>query len=221
MSESVLVIGSSGHASVVIDALESTGRASILGMFDDFEKVGTVKYGRVLLGGIADIAAVAGRLSTNRFIVAIGDNWQRRQISAKLAESVPGAQFVNVIHPRAYLASSVRLGSGNVIAAGALVGPNSHIANGCIVNTGATVDHDCRLEQFSSIGPGVHLGGNVAIGELTAVGIGANVKHKICIGSRTVVGAGALVLADLPDNILAWGSPARVIRPRTPDEPYL
>ena len=82
MSEPVLVIGSSGHASVVIDAIESGGSAKILGLLDDFETVGTQKYGYSLLGGIADVAAISVRLSANRFIVAIGDNWQRGQISA-------------------------------------------------------------------------------------------------------------------------------------------
>jgi acetyltransferase-like isoleucine patch superfamily enzyme len=35
------------------------------------------------------------------------------------------------------------------------------------------------------------------------------------------VGAGALVLDDVPDQVVAFGAPARVVRPRAVDEPYL
>jgi acetyltransferase-like isoleucine patch superfamily enzyme len=35
------------------------------------------------------------------------------------------------------------------------------------------------------------------------------------------VGAGAVVVDDVPDAVVAYGAPARVVRSRDPDEPYL
>jgi acetyltransferase-like isoleucine patch superfamily enzyme len=32
------------------------------------------------------------------------------------------------------------------------------------------------------------------------------------IGKATVIGAGSLVLNDIPDDVLAYGSPARLVR---------
>ena len=45
--------------------------------------------------------------------------------------------------------------------------------------------------------------------------------HEVTIGADTVVGAGAVVLGDLPDRVVAFGVPARVVRDREPGEPYL
>jgi acetyltransferase-like isoleucine patch superfamily enzyme len=64
-------------------------------------------------------------------------------------------------------------------------------------------------------------GGRVALGTCAAVGLGAKVVHNVRIGAHAVVGAGALVLQDVPDQVVAYGTPARVIRSRGVDDPYL
>ena len=40
-------------------------------------------------------------------------------------------------------------------------------------------------------------------------------------GKNSVVGAGSLVTKDLPDNVLAYGNPAKIIRPREEGENFL
>jgi maltose O-acetyltransferase len=35
----------------------------------------------------------------------------------------------------------------------------------------------------------------------------------VIIGEGSVVGAGSVVLDDVPPNIVAWGNPARMVRP--------
>ena len=104
---------------------------------------------------------------------------------------------------------------------GAVLGPDTRVGEHCIVNTGATLDHDGVLEDFSSLAPGVSAGGNVSIGELTAVAIGAVIVHRIRIGKNCVIGAGSTVLADIPALSIAYGTPARVVRTRSPGDPYL
>ena len=43
-------------------------------------------------------------------------------------------------------------------------------------------------------------------------GLNVTVLKEVTIGEGSVVGANSLVLHDLPDNVLAGGSPAKVIR---------
>ena len=68
------------------------------------------------------------------------------------------------------------------------------------------------IGDHAHIAPGVHLGGDVTIGEGTLIGIGAVVMPQRRVGAWCTVGAGAVVTRDLPDQVVAIGAPARVIR---------
>jgi len=221
MTRRVIIAGSSGHSSVVLDALLAGGAWKAVGLLDSFLEEGNVRHGHKILGNLEDAAAIAAREDCRSFFVAVGDNWRRRELTWRLTASVEAAEFINVLHPNATVARSAQLGAGVAILAGAIVGPGSVIGDGVLLNTGASADHDCQLRPFASLGPRACLGGTVSVGEGTAICIGATVKHRITIGSWSVVGAGATVLHDLPDSIVAFGTPARVMSSREPADQYL
>ena len=52
----------------------------------------------------------------------------------------------------------------------------------------------------------------VRIGNNVWVGANATILPGVTIGDNTVIGAGAVVSRDLPQNVLAMGVPARVVR---------
>ena len=52
----------------------------------------------------------------------------------------------------------------------------------------------------------------VRIGRNCWLGAGVIVLQGVTIGDNTVVGAGSVVTKDLPSNVLAVGTPARVLR---------
>jgi maltose O-acetyltransferase len=52
----------------------------------------------------------------------------------------------------------------------------------------------------------------IAVGDNVWLGGGVIVCPGVHIGDNTVVGAGAVVTRDLPSNVLALGSPARIVR---------
>lgn len=54
----------------------------------------------------------------------------------------------------------------------------------------------------------------VNIGADSDIGVGSVILPGVTIGCGVQVGAGSVVTADLPDNTVAVGSPARVIRQR-------
>ncbi len=45
-----------------------------------------------------------------------------------------------------------------------------------------------------------------------SIGAGAVVLPGVTIGERTMIGAGAVVIADVPDDVVVVGNPARVVR---------
>lgn len=58
----------------------------------------------------------------------------------------------------------------------------------------------------------------IALGENVWLGTGAKVLDGVRIGNNVVVGANAVVNEDLPDDVVAVGVPARVVRRRDASE---
>ena len=217
----ILILGSSGHACVIIDILEKMTNHRIIGLIDPNEKAGSTKYGYQVLGREENLDSIYTHFPNLSFFIAIGDNLLRKNIYEKVVKIIPEANFINVIHPSAQIGRNVSLGKGIAIMAGANINPECKLGHFSIVNTNASLDHESELSDFTSLAPGVTTGGNVKIGTLSAISIGATIRHKISIGENTVIGAGALVVKDIGDNIVAYGIPAQTIRPRKIGESYL
>jgi sugar O-acyltransferase (sialic acid O-acetyltransferase NeuD family) len=217
----LLIIGSSGHASVLVDAIEVAEVYRVFGYLDDTIARGTDRRGYPVLGTLEDAARVCAEQSIENVVIAIGDNWWRRKVHSDLVRSCPNLKFPIVKHPSAIVAESVQIGRGAAILACSHVGPGSRIGEFCIINTGSSIDHDCTVHDFASIAPGVFMGGLVQIGECAAIGVGASISDRISIGSHAVVGTGAVLVRDIPDLVVAYGNPARVQRLRGEGESYL
>jgi sugar O-acyltransferase (sialic acid O-acetyltransferase NeuD family) len=217
----VVILGSSGHASVVVDVFEKQGGYEIAGILDCFKKPGTLALGYEVLGGADDLPTIFRAKGIAGLTIAVGDNWKRMQLAAAIVNLLPDLEFVSAVHPSAQLARGVTISPGAVVMAGAVINTGARLGAHCIVNTHASVDHDCWMGDFSSVAPAVALAGGVRLGTCSAVCIGSCVAEKVTIGSHTIVGAGSTVLEDLPDEVLAVGSPARIVRNRSRGEQYL
>lgn len=219
--KSIVVIGASGHAKVVIDLLEKEDRHQILGLIDTHKSVGESLFGYEVLGTDDYLPVLVNNRNISGGIIAIGDNWKRHLMAGKIRLLVPDFKFVSAVHPSAAVARGVTIGEGTVLMAGAVVNSDSRIGKFCILNTNTSLDHDCVMEDFSSLAPNAATGGNVTIGEFSAVSMGASIAHGIFIGEHTVIGAGGLVLENIPDHCIAYGVPAKVIRQRGEGDRYL
>jgi sugar O-acyltransferase (sialic acid O-acetyltransferase NeuD family) len=216
----IIVVGASGHAKVVIDIIEHQGCYNIVGLVDTFKQPGAELMGYHVIGREDCIRDLLARGKIVGGIIAIGHNWVRCQMARGIQELAPDFAFVNAIHPSARIAREVTLGHGVAVMAGVSVNPGTQIGDFCFLNTNSSVDHDNILGEFSCLQPNAATGGNVRIGAFSAVSMGANIIHGVSIGSHTVIGAGATVVADIPDLVVAFGTPCRVIRRREPEDSY-
>ena len=93
------------------------------------------------------------------------------------------------------------------------VGEDTNIQDGAILHEETVVGKGC------TIGHGAIVHG-CTVGDNTLIGMGATVLNGAKIGSDCIVGAGALVTGkmDAPDGSMILGSPAKVVRPLTPEE---
>lgn len=219
--DNIVLIGSSGHAKVIIDVVEEEARYRIVGLLDSFRNVGEETSGYKVLGREEDLSKLARTHAVAGAIIAIGDNYVRSQVASRIAPMTPRISFVTAIHPRATIAKCVSIGEGTVIMSGVTVNPDCAIGRFCILNTNSAIDHETVMEDFSSIGPGGVTGGNCRLGDCSAVGIGAVLSHGLSIGAHSVIGAGSVVVHDIDSRKVAYGVPARAVRDRTIGEKYL
>ncbi len=199
----VLVIGAGGHGKVVVSTLQAAG-IPVDAVYDDNPQVwGTTLLGVPVRGPIEAVQQSVGATG----VLGIGSNFVREHLSKALP-----LKWLTVIHPRSFVHPSAVVGEGTLVFAGAVIQPDARIGAHAIINTGALVDHDCTLEDYVHLGPGGRLAGGVRVGAGTALGTGSVVIPGVEIGRGAVVGAGTTVIADLPDNVVAVGSPARIIK---------
>lgn len=217
----IIVVGSSGHAKVIIDIVQQAGQYQIAGLLDRFRAVGEETLGYQVLGQEEDLPELVARYSIAGAIVAVGDNFNRARVVSRIAEICPDLPFVSAIHPRATIATDVSIGAGSVVMAGAIINPSCTVGRFCILNTRASLDHDSVLGNFASLAPGSIVGGGCRIGEYSAVGIGAVLGHGVRVGEHAVIGAASLLLKPVEAFVVAYGSPARIVRHRQAGDRYL
>jgi sugar O-acyltransferase (sialic acid O-acetyltransferase NeuD family) len=206
----LLIFGASGHGKVIADAATLAGWRVIGFADDDPGKRGVLLLGHEVLAIGVDGAARLLAEHDAHFVVGIGAGRARERRFGRLLDR--GGRPATIVHPEATVAGSARIGDGSAVFAGAVINPDATVGVDCIVNTAATLDHDCVLGDHAHLSPGVHCGGGVTIGAGTHVGIGASIIQGIRIGAGVVIGAGSVVIRDVPDGVVAFGGPARVVR---------
>lgn len=219
--EKIFLFGAGEHTKYTIDIIEKENKYRIVGILAENIEKGNTYAGYEILGKFADTPAIIEKYKTQLGIVAIGDNNSRHKVANTILNLVPDFTFVNAIHPSAVIGKNVIIKPGTVVMAGAIINNDCIIGEQCFLATKCSIDHDSVMGEYSSLSPGVTTGGKTIIGKFTAIGIGAVILHGKKIGDHTVIGAGALVTKDIEDLVVAYGSPAKVIRTREVGERYL
>ncbi len=208
----IVVLGAGGQGLVVVDMLlrarEAGGADEAVAVLDD----DPAQEGRSVLGlRVAGPRARLAELAHDAVVVAIGDNARRRAAVRELLAD--GERIGRACHPRASVAPDVTIPPGAMISAGAVVLPGVVLGDGVLLNTGCVVEHETHVGAFAHVSSGATVGARCRIGAETLVGLGASVLSGVAVGRGTIVGAGSVVVRDLPDAVVAFGNPARVVRP--------
>ena len=209
----VVIWGASGHARVVADIVRLMACYEVVGFLDnvDASRIGQAFDGSVVLGGEEQLPALRSA-GVDYVALGVGDNNARLKLGDVVLEA--GFKLVTAVHPAATVANNAYLAEGAVLCAGSVVNPCAHVARLAIINTRASVDHDCEIGEGVHLAPGACIAGNVRVGRATTLGIGSAVRDGIVIGEQSMIGAGAVVVSDLPDNVTAYGVPAKVMTKR-------
>lgn len=175
-------------------------------------------FGEYVLLGICPSEKTLDRL-------VIGDNANIRSHSVIYAGTRIGNNFQTghgaLIREGNIIGNNVSIGSHTVIERQNRIGDNVRIHTNCFIPEFVVI------EDKVWIGPGVTIlnvlhppcprfedcAKSVHIKRNSKIGGGVVIGPRVTIGQNSLVGMGSVVTTDIPDNVLAFGNPARVIKP--------
>lgn len=198
----IYIYGAGGHGKVVFHTF-TLNQQIVTAFIDDRAQ------GRLCDVPVFSPQAISHNLSNPSVHFAIGNNAIRQKLQTEWKNKK--ASIETAIHLNSTIYNGGIIGSGSLITAGAIIGPDAVIGQGCIINHNAVVDHDCIIGDFCHIAPSATLGGTVKLGKQCFVGAGATILPSLTIGDHVTIGAGAVVIRDIPDNVTVVGCPARII----------
>ena len=120
--------------------------------------------------------------------------------------------LINLISSKSNISKTVEIGKGVSINVNSCIAGYSKIDDFVFINRNVSIGHHTSIGKYTTINPGVNIAGNVIIGEECLIGIGANIIDGVKIGNNVIIGAGSLVTKDIPDNVVAYGTPCKIIK---------
>ena len=140
----LLILGAGGYGKTVADLASQLGCYETVAFLDDGRE------GESILGKCQDYLRISREF--DEVYPAFGNNefrmnWMRTMLSAHIA--VP-----TLVHPRAYVSPTAKLGLGTVVLPMAVVNTGVTVKDGCIINIGALIDHDTVVEEGCHLAPG-------------------------------------------------------------------
>lgn len=170
---------------------------------------------------ILENEAAIEKLNIRKGFISIGDSGVREKVAGRILTLFPDFTFVNIIGQNVSLSMDVQLGQGVCIMAGSVIQNATCIGSHVIMSSGVIIEHDNQVADFCSFGPGACTGGNVRIGHGAIVAIRSTILHGRRVGKYAILGAQALLTEDLAPYMIAKGIPAKPVRKREVNDPYL
>lgn len=203
----LIVLGSGGHASVLVDILKTQGR-QILGLVSlesdsqrpIFSGLAFFSNEELLNFDPAEVQLVNG----------IG-SLPKNELRQKLYDIYigKGFSFETIIADSAITSKHTDFGKGVQVLQGAIIQAGVKIGENTIINSGGIIEHDCVIGINNHVAPGATLSGGVKTGNNVHIGTNATVIQSITIGDSVVIGAGSSITKNVSNNMIVY--PARSV----------
>jgi sugar O-acyltransferase (sialic acid O-acetyltransferase NeuD family) len=217
----IALIGGGTQLSYSIDIIEKQNVHNIVGIIDSKRSINTELFNYKIIGIQENIINLIKEYNIEGCVITIGDNWSRKVVHEEVSRLAPEMRWPNAIHPSVIIGKNVVLGQGILAMAGVIINTGAYLGNFTNYFTRCNIEHDCYICDYSSVSAGVVLGGKVKIGMLSAIALNATIFDRITIGENSVIGAASLITNDVPDNVLIYGNPGKIIKPRCLGEKFL
>ena len=208
----MLIIGAKGFAKEVLQVLYDSNEFSDVVFYDDVSPiVNDLLFGRFpILKNEADVKNYFSN-TTKKFTIGIGKPQLRKILFEKFSNF--GGEYTTTISPHTNIGSfDVTIGTGTNILSSVTISNSVKIGKGCLIYYNVVITHDCKIGDFVELSPNAILLGRVKVGDYSHIGANATILPDINIGKNVIIGAGAVVSKDIPDNCVAVGIPAKIIK---------
>lgn len=131
------------------------------------------------------------------FILALSNPKVKSKIAIKIKSK--GGKFINLIHPTSTIASSAKIGEGNIICPFVVLGPKVVIGDFNLFTSQSAISHDSVIGDFNFFSSSI-ICGHTSIGDNNYFGVRSTTIPSIHIGNRNVIQAGMVLDKDIQDD---------------------
>lgn len=143
-------------------------------------------------------------------IIATGEPSLRKKLYTKVKGL--NLKFTTLIDPSCIISNTSDIGEGVIVATNSFISSDVKLSDNVLINASTIIGHDIKIGENTAVSSFVSIGGATEIGQESYIGMGAIVKEQVEIGSNVIIGMGSVVHINIPDQVIAMGNPARIIR---------
>lgn len=145
----------------------------------------------------------------DRFFCAIG-NVDDRKKTVEIITS-KGGEFINLIHPKAIISPSAKIGIGVAIKAYSSLASDTYIDDFTYLQSSVILGHDVKIGKYCHLNSFSFLAGWVEVEDQVTINAGAKILQSKKIKNHATVGMGAIVIRNVKANTTVFGNPAKKI----------
>jgi sugar O-acyltransferase (sialic acid O-acetyltransferase NeuD family) len=208
----MLVAGAKRHAKEILQLFHQLNKIDGLVFYDDVTiELPEFFYGKFRVIKTLDDAKIYFKSVDENFVLGLGQPFLRKILADKLTYS--GGNLCSIISNEALIGNyNVQLENGLNIMNKVMISNDVFVGKGSLINANSSLHHDVKIGCFCEISPSSVLLGGCEIGSFTTIGANVTILPNVKIGRNCIVGAGAVVTKNIPDNCLALGVPAKVVK---------
>jgi UDP-3-O-[3-hydroxymyristoyl] glucosamine N-acyltransferase len=196
----IVVIGCAGTAQNIIeqitDAINKDKFDFLLHgiVIDSFPK-GSIIAGVSVLGGIDIVPSLLFDKDVYFLFSLYKPEILKERFVFMRSLNIPHDRYINFVHPSAYVARTVKMGTGNVILSNSIINSNVIVGDMNIINGNVSIEHDTVIGNGNFFAAGAVVGSSVSVGNHCFFGLNSSVRENVTL-DEVFVGMGSIVLND-------------------------
>lgn len=146
---------------------------------------------------------------TDYFFCAIGNVGDRKKTVGIILSK--GGEFINLIHPKAVISPSAKIGIGIAIKAYSSIASDAYIGDFTYLQSSVILGHDVKIGKYCHLNSFAFLAGWVEVGDQVTINAGAKIIQSKKVGNNAIIGMGSVVIRNVKEQSTVFGNPAKAI----------